>query len=201
MKNVGMQKEEREIARLISRMEYPPVPPGLTRSVMDRINPARQSPWTRLKTWLMTPRPLRIAPVWQIAGTMALVSLFIITARPALFGTAIQTGPPPPGGTEEETPVVHVMFRLNVAQAHEVALIGSFNNWKSDGYKMQKLPGGTTWTISLPLPRGRYEYAFIVDNKHLVADPESLIQKDDGFGNINSVCIVENHEQTVRHPI
>ncbi len=200
MKNVGMQKEEREIARLISRMEYPPIPPGLTRSVMNRINPARHSPWTRLKTWLLTPRTLRIAPVWQIGGTMALVCLVIITARTAPFGTAIQTGPPPEH-SGEKTPVVHVIFRLNVAQAHEVALIGTFNNWKSKGYEMQKLPGGTTWTISLPLPGGRYEYAFIVDNKHLVADPESLIQQDDGFGNINSVRIVENHEQTVRHPI
>jgi len=196
-----MQKKDRDIARLISRLDYPPVPPGLTRSVMDRINPARQSPWTRLKTWLMTPRPLRIAPVWQIAGTMAIASLFIITARHTPFGTAVQNGPQPPGRTEQKTPVVHVMFRLNMAQAAKVALIGSFNNWKSDGYEMQKEHGGTTWTLSLPLTRGRYEYAFIVDNKHLVADPESLIHKDDGFGNINSVRIVENHEQTVRHPI
>ena len=63
---------------------------------------------------------------------------------------------------------------------------------------MQPNPAGGGWSIRVPLGRGRYEYAFLVNGRTVVPDPKALLFQDDGFGNSNSIInIGNNHEQSI----
>ena len=85
---------------------------------------------------------------------------------------------------------------LSIIQSRSVAVIGSFNDWKSRGYEMEPKQDGSQWRITLWLPAGRYEYAFLVDGIRIEADPRAGLYQEDGFGNQNSVLIVGNNHET-----
>lgn len=60
-------------------------------------------------------------------------------------------------------------FRLNgFADAGEVKMMGSFNQWRDYELPMKKVNGG--WEVSYTLGPGNYEYRFVVDGKKVV-DP------------------------------
>ncbi|MCO6438616.1 MAG: glycogen-binding domain-containing protein [Phycisphaerae bacterium] len=46
--------------------------------------------------------------------------------------------------------------------AHEIALVGSFNDWDPGALRMTQDTDGQ-WSADLQLPAGRYEYKFVVD--------------------------------------
>lgn len=190
MKNINdLSPEERKIAAAIARLPYRTPPRDLSTRIMARITP-RPPLWRRALLWLLTPRPLRVAPVWPAAALAATVILvFAVGQFPRDHGAdSSQTAE---GAPAER--IVRVEFSIRVDSATEVALIGSFNNWQTQGYLLH--PGGSegVWTISIPLPRGRHEYAFVLDKTRIVPDPEALLHQDDGFGNINSVIVVDDH--------
>jgi hypothetical protein len=81
------------------------------------------------------------------------------------------------------SPHLLVQFRLQAADASTVRLAGSFTNWQSQYDLHQTSPG--IWTITLPLPLGVYDYAFVIDGQRWVADPYAQ-PVDDGFGGTNS---------------
>jgi len=80
-------------------------------------------------------------------------------------------------------PTLFVQFRLQVPDASNVRLAGSFTNWQPQYELHQTAPG--IWTITLPLPPGVHDYAFIVNGQRWVADPYARAV-DDGFGGTNS---------------
>mgnify|MGYP001602522458 CR=1 FL=1 len=55
-------------------------------------------------------------------------------------------------------------FRLRAPQAKQVSLVGEFNGWKEGTLALPKRENGA-WDLSLPLPKGRYGYLFVVDGK------------------------------------
>jgi 1,4-alpha-glucan branching enzyme len=72
--------------------------------------------------------------------------------------------------------------------AKAVFVAGEFNNWSTSANALQKDATGT-WTVSVPLKPGRYQYKFVVDSDwHL--DPANTDSVDDGAGNMNSVKTV-----------
>jgi predicted DNA binding CopG/RHH family protein len=79
-----------------------------------------------------------------------------------------------------------VEFALDMPQAHSVQVAGSFNNWVPQPCELRKDNGSSRWMLTLPLQPGRYEYAFLVDGKHMV-HPNAELYQDDGFGNRNAV--------------
>ena len=46
------------------------------------------------------------------------------------------------------------------------------------------------WTLDVPLPPGRYQYAFVVDGRRFVADPAAPRAVGDDFGQPTSVVTV-----------
>ena len=78
-----------------------------------------------------------------------------------------------------------VSFELVAPQANRVALTGDFKNWDRKGIPMKKDKDGT-WRIEVPLPPGRYEYKFIVDNEWKT-DPANTQTSGNSFGTLNSV--------------
>jgi 1,4-alpha-glucan branching enzyme len=80
-----------------------------------------------------------------------------------------------------------VRFVFYAPNAHAVALAGSFNDWSTDAAPLARAAAGV-WTITLQVPPGQHQYAFVVDGRW-VADPAAPAL-DDGFGRRNSVLAV-----------
>jgi alpha-amylase/alpha-mannosidase (GH57 family) len=83
-----------------------------------------------------------------------------------------------------------VTFTLDAPAAEEVYLAGDFNSWNPAKDAMHKDDTGT-WTITVPLKPGRYEYKFVINGgetwKHDITNP---LWADDPYGGRNSVVII-----------
>jgi len=73
--------------------------------------------------------------------------------------------------------------------ASSVAVVGSFNHWDSAINRLAGPDASGIWTITLPLPPGRHEYRFVVNDSQWVLDPAAPAV-DDGLGGSNSVIDV-----------
>jgi 1,4-alpha-glucan branching enzyme len=79
---------------------------------------------------------------------------------------------------------IAVEFKLSANEAKSVAVAGSFNQWSTKKTPLRK--EGECWTTTLKLPRGRYEYRFVVDGQW-VSDPNAKESVANPFGGSNSV--------------
>lgn len=82
-----------------------------------------------------------------------------------------------------------VRFIYHNAQAREVCLAGSFNQWSPGGHCMART--GETWALDVLLARGRHEYVFVIDGHTWQPDPGAVMSGETGFGTKNSILIVE----------
>ena len=74
--------------------------------------------------------------------------------------------------------------------ACEVAIAGTFNDWRPDATQMVSLGGGR-WLKELALSPGVYEYRLVVDGAWM-ADPRASETAPNPFGGRNSVLKVNN---------
>jgi hypothetical protein len=79
-------------------------------------------------------------------------------------------------------------FVLIAPQASSVSLVGDFNDWDPARAPMQTAQG--VWATTVPLPPGRYRYAFLVNGVEWRADPAAPRARDDEFGTPSSVITV-----------
>jgi 1,4-alpha-glucan branching enzyme len=98
----------------------------------------------------------------------------------------------------QDTKQLPVVFTLKVPGASSVAVIGTFNQWNAKGFEMKGDKERGVWSITLSLPQGRHEYAFLVDGKKVITDPQAAFYEEDGFGSQNSVLVLrgENGQNT-----
>lgn len=95
---------------------------------------------------------------------------------------------PPAGGVIQVSSGLR--FQLLYPEAKAVSLVGSFNNWDPTAHLLlENSPG--FWSITLSLPEGRYQYQFVIDQTLWMPDPWAEEPIDDGFGQKNSLLIVE----------
>lgn len=66
-------------------------------------------------------------------------------------------------GTQE------VLFVLPALDATDVSVVGTFNSWEPTSLEDEDSDG--IWMASIPLPPGRYEYAFVIDGRWWGQDP------------------------------
>jgi len=78
-----------------------------------------------------------------------------------------------------------VRFELLAPKAREVFLAGSFNDWNPQATPMLPV-NRVRWVKELSLPRGRYEYRFLVDGKWK-EDPKASDYRPNALGGFNSV--------------
>lgn len=183
-------KDLRRIAGLIATLPDRKPPAELIDSVMARIKPKRLGRFRVLWRRLAVPvafAPLRMASVAASVAVVFVAVVLVMNRNPEQL--SISSLPQAVNGGERR-----VVFTLNMPGASRVELIGSFNRWKPGDAVMTWDASRKAWVLSLDLRKGRYEYAFLVDGEKVVPDPNALIYRDDGFGNRNSVLIVErNH--------
>jgi 1,4-alpha-glucan branching enzyme len=83
-----------------------------------------------------------------------------------------------------EEPKVEVQFKVAVSEAKAVSVAGTFNKWDPKKTPLKK--NGDAWNTTIALPRGHYEYRFVVDGKWM-ADPNAAEAVPNPFGSSNSV--------------
>jgi 1,4-alpha-glucan branching enzyme len=84
---------------------------------------------------------------------------------------------------------VYVKFVLFAADARRVALAGTFNRWDPATTPLSRAGAPGVWTVTVALPVGQHQYAFVVDGQYWISDPAAP-SIDDGFGRKNSVVSV-----------
>jgi 1,4-alpha-glucan branching enzyme len=108
-----------------------------------------------------------------------------------LFLTALLAGCAGPAWQQTATGKAHdITFTYEDAQARTVELAGSFNNWKPDSNPLRKTDMGK-WSTTLNLQPGAHQYMFVIDGKKWLSDPSAAHTLPDGFGQVNSMVIVE----------
>ncbi|MDQ7032379.1 MAG: glycogen-binding domain-containing protein [Desulfonauticus sp.] len=170
------------LARRLKNLPDREPPSDLADKIIQSLEPKKLSFWKKLYVWLITPKAITISPL-KLAPALALSLLLIWLA----FGNFF-SGSQVFKNTQKLVPVT---FVLHYPQAHSVSVIGSFNQWQPKALKMHNKNG--TWTLEIKLPQGRYEYAFLIDNKLVIPDPKAEFCKADLFGHKNSIIFV-NHE-------
>ena len=74
-------------------------------------------------------------------------------------------------------------------RAGRVTLVGDFNNWDARATPLEREPGSTLWSVTVPIQRGRHVYAFLVDSVWTV-DKRAPVARDPDFGVTGSVILV-----------
>ena len=182
-------KDLRRIAAMIANLPDREPPGDLIHAVMARIQPKKSSRLAIL--WRRMSVPVSFVPlrIVSAAASLALVLLVVILlAGRGPDQTSVTSLPRAENGSERT-----VVFTLNMPDASRVELIGTFNQWKPGDSVMTWDESRKAWVLSLDLTKGRYEYAFLVDGEKVVPDPDALVYRDDGFGNKNSILIVERN--------
>lgn len=73
--------------------------------------------------------------------------------------------------------------------AGHVSLVGDFNNWDERATPLEREPGSTLWSVTVPIQRGRHIYAFMVDSVWTI-DRRAPVARDPDFGVTGSVILV-----------
>uniref|UniRef100_I2PZZ8 1,4-alpha-glucan branching enzyme n=1 Tax=Desulfovibrio sp. U5L TaxID=596152 RepID=I2PZZ8_9BACT len=201
-----VRRDTRRLAGYIAGLPRPEAPEDILPRVMARIQPRKRS---RLKKFLRQWRRFALGRTGPavVAGGLASVALLLAghLLVPTLKGSPGDLGRLSALGVSQEParaqlaktaagPSKEVTFVANMPGARQVVVMGSFNNWDPARHVMRKAPGSDLFTLTVTLPRGRYVYAFLVDGVLLQPDAGALIQEDDGFGNTNSVLVVDEGE-------
>ncbi len=71
-----------------------------------------------------------------------------------------------------------------------VALVGEFNQWQNGVHNLVYDEAGGIWEISIPLPKGQYEYKYVVNGDQWIKDPGNPHSIEDGWQGYNSIRII-----------
>jgi hypothetical protein len=145
----------------------------------------RSRPW-RAWRWLREPRPVRLAPLHGLAAAALAVLLLLLGAslRPSAPPAPDTRAAAVPAGTQP------VRFALVAHGARRVSLVGDFNDWNPHATPLRTTGPGGGWTVTVPLPPGRYTYAFVVDGVTWTPDPAAPPAPGEDFGQPNSLLLV-----------
>lgn len=150
-------------------------------------------------SWWRTQRVVRFSPLGAIA-LAAGVSMFVALSTVAVGSRvrnrsdAVRTvsavgSKPAPSDT-----VNLIRFVFVDSNARTVELVGDFNEWTKGATQLKPSGAPGVWAVSVALPAGRHEYAFIINGTRWIADPLATKSSDD-FGTESSVIQVGSGRQ------
>lgn len=178
----------------LERLPRVAAPAGLVDRVMAEIGAPRQSALSRLRAW-MAHRPLL---GWEFAGAALAASVLFVVLAPLSLQPAGDALPQTASSSSPFTQAAHtsagegnaLRFSLYAPQASSVVLVGDFNGWGGTSEVSLKPVGKGIWSAVVPLPSGRYQYAFLVDGQRWVTDPRAEQHVSDDFGRQNAVVTI-----------
>jgi Glycogen recognition site of AMP-activated protein kinase len=184
-----LREEGRQALRWLAVADRTPVtlPPAMEERVMAQVRRHAASRIRHGATWWVPPRGIDIRlrlRFGMVAAVGAAAALALFVVRPYVPNTReVMTG----------RPTASVRLVVHVPGARRVAVAGTFNHWDPNAALLAPSSNPDYWTISLALPPGVHQYAFLVDGQRWITDPAAP-EVDDGFGRQNSVVAVAARE-------
>lgn len=147
----------------------------------------------RLTAWITAPRTLQ----WNLGGAMAVAAVAILAVAGLLQVmperiVEVPTGSPSVQSVsfeQAQEPATYVRLVLVQPGAQSVSVAGDFNGWNPGRTRMERSAGGV-WTTTIRLKPGHYQYMFVINGTHWIADPLATEDAGDGFGSQNAVIDV-----------
>lgn len=137
----------------------------------------------RPRVWWLRPHTFSLTPLGMLARAAVLAAV--------VFGATLAGSRFRPAPDAAVTAASSgVSFVIYAPGAQSVALVGDFNGWDTSATPLQLTGSGGAWVVTVPLPPGRYRYAFLIDGARWLADPGAPRAPDDDFGTPNSVLTV-----------
>ena len=125
---------------------------------------------------------------WQRRYTLRFTPLGGLAIAASIFGVMLLSTIRP----AQRADVQNVHFILVNESAKQVYLVGDFNGWSRKQTPLTRSANQSAWTVTIPLEKGRHEYAFIVadeNGEHWIADPLTPAVEDE-FGTESSIVSV-----------
>jgi hypothetical protein len=194
---VGPEPERPDelIEAVVARLRHLPTSePRARAAILARVRGRRPSPWRAALTWFWQPS----VPAVALIGTAVIAVAVGYSARAVVGPTStvltIATESTPeltPVGYDASAPrLVATQFILDAPEASRVNLVGAFNDWDAEASPLVATGTPGVWSVSVLLPPGRHEYAFVVDGVRWTPDPRAPQVADPDFGRANSVAMV-----------
>ena len=162
----------------ITQVPVPPLDPGFTRTVLDKIQ--------EKKSWSSRWQPYLTWPRLTLASGLVAGGLLLFLLLPRWGSQAIQPGLQIV--REEIGPQDQKIYQIRVGLlqpgAKQVTLAGDFSQWNEVELKKDKK--GIFWA-EFKVPEGTYAYGFRIDGKDWTPDPKASRIVADGFGGKNSL--------------
>ncbi len=178
------------IERISAELRSPvQIAPGFDERVMASIRRRpRKRPLSVLVDWLVRPRRLDLSPLGLAAAAAVVLVVVVAGTWELARRDASMSRDRVVEGWEE--PVKLVQFVFVAPSARSVALVGDFNGWDTHATPMQRKAAPGVWSVSLPLPVGRHQYAFVINETDWAPDPSAPPAMADDFGTPSSVVTV-----------
>ncbi|MCJ7773771.1 MAG: isoamylase early set domain-containing protein, partial [Desulfobacterales bacterium] len=156
---------------------------------MGVLPPKRLSFFKKAYRKAFTPKTVSFTPVRLIPAAVAVMALFFIfLMKLSYMGPFFNTQQ-----ASLDIKLVPVTFAFQKTGIKEVSVIGSFNDWEPESHEMRFDRERSQWVLTVMLPPGQYEYAFLINGEKVVPDPKAIFNRSDGFGSRNSVIFTGNH--------
>ncbi len=117
--------------------------------------------------------------------------VFTVADQPLTLG--VGAAPAAKAGPAKSSGLRNVTFKFTPASRPQaVSLAGQFNDWTIGKTPMSDPEGDGTYTATLLLPAGSYQYKVVVDNVWTQDKAGQDAESDDGFGGKNSIVNVDD---------
>ena len=190
-----VERPDELISAVVARLRHlPSSDPRARAAILARVRGRRPSPWRAALAWFWQPS----VPAAALIGTAVIAVAVGYSARAVVGPTSavltIDAEPRPaltPVLDDRSAPrLVPTQFILDAPDASRVTLVGAFNDWAPEATPLVAAGARGVWTVSVLLPPGRHEYAFVVDGVRWTPDPRAPQVADPDFGRSNSVAMV-----------
>ena len=121
-------------------------------------------------------------PAWAAAMAAGIVAIATVGVMNVRGRTAASAS----GAVVEPTTFVYV-----APSAQSVSVVGDFNNWGLGDSALVATNNKGVWSVTARVPAGVHRYAFVVNGKQWMADPNALGSSGDDFGKPSSALVVE----------
>jgi len=167
-----------------------PARPDLTDRVMQLVHFAERRSRAIPHGWWTRRRTINLS----FSAVSAVAAALMIAVAGAMAGRAVSRSPNAvrtvaSAPTKADT-VRIVRFVFLAPSASTVSIVGDFNNWQRSATPLHAAGAAGVWSVSLSLPRGLHQYAFIVDGTRWIPDPATSTTVTDDFGTTTSVIAV-----------
>jgi len=167
-----------------------PARPDLTERVMHLVQFSERRSRETARGWWTRRRTIHLS----YSALSAVAAALIVAVAGAIVGRSIATSPNATrtvaSASAKADTVRIVRFVLLAPSASSVSLVGDFNDWQRNATPLRPAGARGVWSVSVPLPRGTHQYAFIVDGTRWTPDPATSTTVTDDFGTTTSVIAV-----------